>query len=122
MLETYPTIDSAPWKELMAAKGKKELCLECREGNTVHWKVRGGKRNLGVIIENVRTKSHKEPLAKGKWSHMRTKFSIVVWRIKNQQLNTKLPASFLEKEMNTSATYFSTMNTQDSYFLKLLSS
>lgn len=47
----------------------------------------GGGRNLGGI-EVITVKSHKDPLAKGIWPNMPTKYSIILWRIKNRQIKT----------------------------------
>lgn len=80
-INVSPTIDSAQWKELAASKTKTELYIECRAGNTVLWKIGNCKKNLGVIVESLRTRGLKDPLPKGIWSFMPTKFSIMLWRI-----------------------------------------
>lgn len=47
-----------------------------------------GKRNLGGIVDAIRVKSHIDPLSKGIWLHIKIKYSIFLWRIKNQQIKT----------------------------------
>lgn len=59
----------------MTAKPNTDLMVECRAGNTVIWKNGNGQKSLGGIIENLRQKGIKDPLAKGIWSSMPTKFS-----------------------------------------------
>jgi len=48
----------------MASKSKGRL-IDCRAGNNAIWKIGNGKKTLGVIVEKLREKSLKDPLAKG---------------------------------------------------------
>lgn len=83
-----PSIDFAQWKEIVASKGLVNQCIECRAGNTNIWKVGNRKKYLSAIIEAIRTKGQKNTIANGIWSHMPSKLSIILWRIKNKQLKT----------------------------------
>lgn len=49
------SLDSAQWKELIAPKTNINICMECKAGHSVIWKIGGGKQNL--IADAIRAKS-----------------------------------------------------------------
>lgn len=89
------TIDSIFWKSFMASRENIETCLKCRADSNVTWKSGIPLRTLGTIVETLKERSHKDPIAEGTWSHM-PKFSIMLWRFGEWNGNTLTPYKDLE--------------------------
>lgn len=88
VIRAKPTIDSAQWMHLLSPREETNACLDCEPDYRLNWKIGGNKKSLGYIIESIRTKGHKDALTEGIWSHMPTKFSIFLWRVKSRDITT----------------------------------
>lgn len=66
---------------LLTHSSERHSCLECRAGY-IRWKSGTPLSSVGAIVDTLRDRSHKDTIAKGIWSKMPTKFSIMLWRIK----------------------------------------
>lgn len=60
--------------------------LDCGAAYRVTWKFGNVKHNLESIIEHIRAKSQKDSMAEEIWSHMPTKFSLILLWFKWKQI------------------------------------
>lgn len=123
-IQIRPTVDSALWKHIIAQKENIQEILECGANNRLIWKRESPSSNLVAIVQNIRPTSHKDPLAEGIWSHVLTKFSIILWRIKwgflttsqTPKVGNKYTSNLLaKKKFNQLATSTSTVSTPGKY-------
>ena len=87
-IQIRPTVDSHFWKAFVSERNLVDKCLDCRANSTIMWRSGSPINKLGGIVESIRDRKHKDMLAEGIWSKMPTKFSILLWRVKWDHLNT----------------------------------
>lgn len=82
IIQVRPNVDSAIWKHILVQKEAIMEVLGCGTNYILMWRKRNRNNKIGSIVQTIRPTSIKDPLTKGIWFHMPTKFPILLWRVR----------------------------------------